>query len=255
MSLERFKEEVKGKGLAKSNRFIVEFGLPELIQKDMFNLEVVQLFCESASIPGVNIATQPNRSFGEQREIPYDRNFEPITMNFYVDSAMVIKDFFDNWVGSIINPTSRTINYYNQYTTDILISVLNNNNEQTYSIGLYEAYPKTIQAISLDNNNKDVMKVAVTFNYKHHSAVRLDTLGGDPELFNVYNINKRVPLNNIIPKNFYNAGSQWASTVPSEFLQNTISYAEQYADQLSVANALSQIQAQGIQTGLGSLLR
>lgn len=253
MSLERFKEEVKGRGLAKTNRFVVEFGLPQLVQKDMFNLEVVQLFCDSASIPGLNIATQPNRSFGEQREIPYDRNFEPITLNFYVDSRMVVKDFFDSWISSVINPKSRTINYYDEYTTDILISVLDNQDQQTYTIGMYEAYPKSIQAISLDNNNRDAMKIAVTFNYKYHLTVRLDVLDGDTALYDTFNINKRLPLNNEIPANYFNAGSQWATSVPSEYLQNTISYNEQYADQLSIANALSQIQSQGIQTGLGSL--
>lgn len=255
MSLERFKEEVKGRGLARTNRFIVEFGLPQLIQKDMFNLEVIQLFCETASIPGVNIATQPNRSFGEQREIPYDRTFEPITLNFYVDSAMVVKEFFDNWMSVIVNPGSRTLNYYEEYTTDILITVLNATNQQTYTIGLYEAYPKTIQSITLDHNNKDVMKLGVTFNYKYSSAVRLDTLGGDPELYNIYSINKRLPLNGLIPSNYLNAGNTWANGVPNEYLQNMLSYNEQYADQLSVANALSQIQSQGIETGLGSIFR
>lgn len=255
MSLQRFKEEVKARGLARNNRFIVEFGLPQLIQKDVFNLEIIQLFCESASIPGINIATQPNRSFGEQREIPYDRTFEPVTLNFFVDNAMTVKHFFDNWMGVIINPYSRTTNYYEQYTTNIIVTVLDMTERKTYKVVLYEAYPKTIQTVNLDNNNKDVMKLGVTFNYKYSLGARLDTLGGDSKIYNTYNINKKLPLNEAIPSNYFNAGSTWASSVPSEYLQNAISYNEKYADKLSVSNALAQIQRRGIETGIGSIFR
>lgn len=255
MSLQNFKEEVKGRGLARNNRFAVTFGLPQLIQKDMFNLQIIQLFCDGASIPGVNIATQPNRSFGEQREIPYDKTFEPITLDFYVDSAMVVKDFFDSWMNCIINPTSRTTNYYDDYITHITLSVLDTTNQHTHTTVLYEAYPKLVQPIRLDNNNRDVMKLAVTFNYKYHHSVRHDTLSGTPELYNIYNINKTLPLNGVIPSNYSNSGNTWATSVPTEYLQNALSYNEQFADKLSVANALAQIQSQGIETGLGSIFK
>jgi hypothetical protein len=253
MSLQRFKEEIKGRGLARTNKFIVEIGLPELIQKDMFNLEIVQLFCETASIPGVNIATQANRTFGEQREIPYDRNFEPFTLNFYVDHAMTVKSFFDNWLNSVIDPNSRTINYYEQYITDIKITVIGNNEDKIYTITLYEAYPKTIQSITLDQNSREAMKLGVTFNYKYSGVERYDILGGDPQLQNIFNFDKYEGLNGFLPFNYSNAGSQWASGVPSEYLQNALSFNEQYADQTSVSRALRQIQTQGIETALGSI--
>lgn len=254
MSLQRFKEEVKARGLAKNNRFLVDFRLPNLIQKDMFNLQIIHLFCESTSIPGINIATQPNRTFGEQREIPYDRNFDPVTLNFYVDQAMTVKYFFDTWMNCVINPISRTINYYDNYITDIDITVLDTNDDHIYQITLYEAYPKNIQSIALDQNGRDVMKLAVVFNYKYSSVQMYDTLGGDPNIQNIFNTNKNTPLNGVIPFDYANSGSVWASTVPSEYLQNAISFNEQYADQISAANAIAQIQSQGIQTGLGSLL-
>jgi hypothetical protein len=253
MSLQRFKEEVKGRGLARTNKFIIEFGLPKLIPKDVFKLEVVQLFCETASLPGINIATQANRTFGEQREIPYDRNFEPITLNFYVDHAMTVKSFFDSWLDTVINPVSRTINYYDNYITDVKITVIGGINENIYTMTLHEAYPKNIQAIALDQNARDAMKLGVVFNYKYSSVQRYDILGGDPELQNVFNTNKNEALNGFLPAAYSNAGSQWATAVPSEYLQNALSFNEQYADQTSVTAALRAMQTQGIQTGLGSV--
>ena len=253
MSLQRFKEEVKGHGLARTNRFIVGFGVPPLVQKDKYNLEMVQLFCETASIPGINIATQPNRSFGEQREIPYDRNFEPVTLNFYVDQAMTVKSFFDTWLDTVIDPRSRTINYYDEYVTDISITVVGLNDENIYTINLYEAYPKNIQSINLDQNNKDIMKLGVVFNYKYSRVQRYDILGGDPSLQNIFNSEKNIGLNGYLSPLYSNAGSVWATSVPAEYLQNAISFNEEYADQTSVAAALRLIQDQGIETGVGTM--
>jgi hypothetical protein len=151
--------------------------------------------------------------------MPYDRTFEPVTLDFYVDSAMIVKDFFDKWMDCVINPGSRTTNYYDEYVTYLTLTVLDPNNQQTHSTILYEAYPKTIQPIRLDNANRDVMKLAVTFNYKYHYSVKFDTLSGTPELYNIYNINKTTALNGIIPSNYLNAGSIWATSVPSEYMR------------------------------------
>ena len=255
MSLQRFKEEVKGRGLARTNRFVVEFGLPPLIQKDVYKLEMVQLFCETASIPGVNIATQPNRSFGEQREIPYDRNFDPVTLNFYVDQAMTVKAFFDSWLDAVIDPTSRTINYYDQYTTDLRITVLNTLSQNVYTVTMHEAYPKTIQSIALDHNSKDVMRLGVVFNYKYIDIERYDILGGDPDLQNIFNSQKNQAVNGVLSAEYSNGGSLWATSVPAEYLQNAISFNEQYADRVSVSKALQQIQAKGFEVGLGSIFK
>ena len=252
MSIEIFKEKVKKNGLAKTNRFILNFGLPQLMQKDMHDLEMVQMFCESISLPSINISSMPIRTFGEQREIPYDRTFEPLNAVFYVDRKMVVKDFFDLWMSSIYNPIDRTLNYYEQYTTDMTIFVLDSADNSTYTIKLYEIYPKSIGQVQLDNNSKDIMKLNVTFNYKYHTGSRLDLLSGQPEISNIYNINKVKGLNGIIPENYYNAGSPFANGVPNEYLTNYISYQEKYVDSLSVSNAINSINTQGIQTGLTS---
>lgn len=256
MSLQNFKEQVKAKGLARNNRFSISIGVPELLQNSRYsNLRLIQMYCETVNVPGLNIATQPNRSFGEQREIPYDRNFEPISMTFYVDTAMTVKTFFDAWMDCIIDPTSRTLNYYDLYIGNILVTIQDINDNKAYTLKLWEAYPKSVQAITLDNNGRDVIKLNVTFNYKYFTRENLDLLSGEPEIYNIFRTDKAEGLNNPIPSNYFNTGSTWATAVPSEYLQNALSYNEQFADKRSIANALAQIQSQGIQTGLGSIFK
>lgn len=251
MSLEKFVSTIKGKsGLARTNRFTVEFGLPSLMQKDKHDLRSLFLLCESVSLPSMNIATQGSRTFGEQREIPYDRNFESLNMTFYVDKNMEVKDFFNSWMHAIINPVSRTISYYDNYTTSLLVTVYDLKDKAVYDVGIYEAYPKSVGQIQLDNNSKDIMKLNVTFNYKYHLGARIDTVSGEPEIMNQYKLKQYEGLNGFIPNNYFNAGSALSSTVPEEYLVNFNTFQERYIDSVAMNNALSKLNSQGIDTGI-----
>ena len=151
------------KGMARTNRFTVEISAD---QSD--DAKLITLFCESVSLPGINIATTPHRVYGETREMAYERGFDPVNMTFYVDSNLQVKQFFDAWMGNIVDPFTRQMNYYKNYVKDIKISVYTvDETVAPYELTLYEAYPKTIGTVQLDNNSKDIMKLPVTFAYKY----------------------------------------------------------------------------------------
>lgn len=183
MSLNRFISEVKSRGLARINRYAVEFVIPG---GDGESTQLAQLFCETTSLPGMNIVTQPSRTYGEAREIPIgDRNFDVINMSFYVDADLKVKVLFDKWLNSIINPNTRHVSYYKDYITDIKISVVDVEpgsmtqadgrviaevDNKPYSVTLHEAYPKSISAIELNADGKGVMKLQVAFQYKYWTS-------------------------------------------------------------------------------------
>jgi hypothetical protein len=50
-----------------------------------------------------------------------------------------------------------------------------------YRTTLVDAFPKSIQSISIDNNSRDVMRLPVTFNYRYHYSTGLDELQEDSE--------------------------------------------------------------------------
>lgn len=162
-----FITQVKKRGLARSNRFSTIIPFPVGNSK-VGNLSM--LFCESASLPGISLSTTPQRINGESRELPYERIFDPVQLTFYVDADMTIKGAWDSWMDLIVNPYSRNIGYYRDYVKDILINVHTVDDDKPYSITLYEAYPKAIGAIQLDNNNKDIIKLSVTLSYKYWNA-------------------------------------------------------------------------------------
>jgi len=131
------------------------------------DLRKVLLYCDTINLPGQSFATAEAKTFGEIREMPYQRLFDPITMTFFVDNAMTVKLLFDSWLGAVINPQSRNINYYKDYISDIVISVQDINEKSRYELTAYQCYPKTVSAIQMDYASKDVMKLTVTMVAKY----------------------------------------------------------------------------------------
>lgn len=166
--IQEFVSQVKSGGMARTNRYAVLFTPPSGVSSA--SLQKILLFCDQVQLPGSNFSTVQNRTFGEFREVPYERIYDNITMSFYVDTEMKVKELFDNWQNLISNPQTRTYNYYNNYITNMVIEVQDINDKTRYSVTLWECYPKTISSIQLDYNSKDIMKISVGMQYKYWTA-------------------------------------------------------------------------------------
>lgn len=198
-SLSDFISEVKTRGLSRSNRFTVSLSLPRTLQARSAyggnNLSWILLFCDQTTLPGVNLSTTQSRTFGEYRELPYEKTYDPITLNFFVDKDMIVKKLFDDWVGSIQDPVLKTFSYYKDYTVEIDIDVQDLENNTRYKVKLEEAYPKTINAITLDYGSRDVMKLGVQFQYRSYRSALFNSPAG---------IDVSETQSNNLPADYYN---------------------------------------------------
>lgn len=165
-TLNEFISAVKSNGLMPTNRYKVTF-IPPVAATGNVELMTVMMYCEATTLPGVNISTTQARSYGELREIPYEKLFDNITLTFLVDTGMEVKYIFDDWIAAIQNPHTRQMGWYDNYITDLNITVQDKDDNDAYSITLYECYPKSISPITLDYNSKDIMKLQVSMNYKY----------------------------------------------------------------------------------------
>lgn len=166
-------------GLAKTNRYTISIATPETLSTQIsassgVNLQTVHLFCDQVQLPGLTVNTSQIKTFGEIREMPYEFNYDPIQMVFLVDRNMVVKSYFDQWILGIQNGDSRTFKYYKEYiapTLDIEVQDLSENTR--YVVTLYEAYPKTVSSVQMGYEQKDIMKLSVSMNYKYWRAYNL----------------------------------------------------------------------------------
>src|SRR5687768_10894904 len=144
---------VKMEGMARNSEFAVEVTLPKgMVDRFSFSskLRTILMFCDAANLPGINMSTTPNRTFGEVRETPYEKLFDNLALSFYVDNSMVVKSLFDEWFNLIQNTNSKTFSYYNDYITKIVITAFDMKSRPRYKMQLHEAYPKQMSSISLD---------------------------------------------------------------------------------------------------------
>lgn len=165
-------------GMARTNRYTISMATPNCISGNVsatgVNLQTVHLYCDQLQLPGLNVNTTQIKTFGEIREMPYEFNYDPIQMNFLVDRNMVVKSYFDQWIQGIQNSESRTFRYYKDYIAEsITIEVQDLSDNTRYLVILFEAYPKTVSAVQMGYEQKDIMKLSVSMNYKYWRAVNL----------------------------------------------------------------------------------
>jgi hypothetical protein len=248
--LKDFIANVKKSSLARTNRFTVMIGSSAAESETG---RIVQLFCEQAALPSISFASQPVRTFGDQREVVYDRNFELLNLTFLVDREMKVKDYFDQWCNRIVKPDTRTNGYYDDYVQKIEIYVQDTKDNNTYKCTVYEAYPKTVSAVTLDNNSKDVMKLQVSFAYRYHHNEVIAITKGESESKKLFGFDLPDPyqLSRELGGYVRGAINDATSSISDMYFSNFSQYQQNINDSLAVSRSLER---QGFSTGLGSLI-
>jgi hypothetical protein len=244
-SLNEFISKIKTESAARTNRFSV---LISNTGSSAYDTDLVQLYCEQASLPSITFASQPVRTYGEQREVVYDRNFETLTLNFIVDRQYKIKEFFDQWGKQIVDPITRLSGYYNDYTKSIIITTQDTQDNNTYECEIFEAYPKSIASIGLDHNSKDIVRLQVTFNYKYHiNRIILSSDGNSSEANKVFPLTIADPYSSIQAGSYLRDVVSNSMAIPDLYYENFQKYQENLNDKI----AISRIESSNIITGLG----
>lgn len=179
--INEFIAKIKTEGIAKTNRFKVRIPLTFMSNNEQ---DTIALFCDAVNLPGVSMQTTPHLFYGESREMPYGRLFDPVQLSFYVDSNLVVKRAFDVWFSQIQDPTTRTMGYYNHFVQPIDIEVYGADESETpiYTLTLHEAYPKAISSINLASESRELMKLQVGIQYKYYTTTETDTVEALPPL-------------------------------------------------------------------------
>ena len=200
-------------GIARTNHFSVELLLPQeltTITQISENIRTIQLFCDQTQLPGVSLGTAQVRSYGEFREVPYEKLYESVTMNFYVDKQLTVKYLFDSWMNLVQDTNLRTFSYPNTYMSNkINVIVEDAQGASRYIVTLHKCYPKAVAPIQLDYSSKDVMKLQVTFSYQYSTYDQKLRQGDDaasaiePTARQLPNYNYGYPSETVIPDNYF----------------------------------------------------
>jgi hypothetical protein len=186
-----------GTGLAKPCRYRVEFNLPAGFNADPslpgvntdsaasnirtkereYNQNgLVNVLCHTCSLPQRSLLTYEHKQLSAPYRVPYSQAYDPVTFSFYADSDYIVREYFDIWQNAVVNIGSNTINYYNEFTSDVNIYAINDAGEDTYYVTLFEAYPINIGIVDLSYSNMNATQtVTVTLSYKYWASSYNDT--------------------------------------------------------------------------------
>jgi hypothetical protein len=117
----------------------------------------------------MSISTKGLKLYGPayQRPISSEFNGEAINMTFYLDRDMKVKAFFDAWMFKTVNPNSFNVSYAKDYVSEIKISQLNENDNETYSVYLEDAFPRAMSLVDLSAGSvNQAGKLNMTFAYR-----------------------------------------------------------------------------------------
>jgi len=185
-SIDNLKSLISKKGgVAPSNRFNVIFTPPS---QSLLNLDPqaiigsvvsgnfspqnlindprdISILCQSVQLPGRNISTFDHQDYKQSNKFPYTFIDEDITITFLLTNDYYMRKMFDNWMSNIFSTDAYVVGYKKDYSVDVIIQQLDQNNTPVYGVKLEKAFPINMDAIELNQETQDLIRMSVTFAY------------------------------------------------------------------------------------------
>lgn len=167
----------KHKDFARTSKFEVRIAPPNGIA-DLATYDL-RFQCEATELPAYNINTVENRQYGVGLPVASAPvAFADITLTFICAGDMWEKKLFDKWINGVV-----PINNYNpRYKDDYISSKIEINqysgvatsdnpatqtSEKIYSAILFNAFPTSIGALTLNWADDGIHRLPVTFKYDY----------------------------------------------------------------------------------------
>lgn len=188
--IDKFLSLFNNGGPAMANRYKVEFHLPKGVpgsigvhersrqgnirsyEREFNGIGGVNIFCHTATMPQRNLLTSEHRQMNAPYRVPHSQSYEPVSFTFYADAKLSTRQYFDIWQQSVINIKNNTLNFYEEYKSDITISQLDREGNVTYAVKLYEAYPIIVTSVEYAYANSGLQNISVSITYKYWEQIK-----------------------------------------------------------------------------------
>lgn len=176
-SLDDFKGEVLGKGLAQENRFEVFIGIPPCISSYRSQMQGSLIRVESVQFPALQLFTKQRKTYGPGQNVPIAMDYggeQGVTVVFLLDRDMNTKKMFDAWMGCIVDLDSQTVAYPETYKTLLGIHQLDKTDGSVYEAIIQDCYPRVVSSMTGNMSAQGFQRVAVTFSYRKWSCKQVE---------------------------------------------------------------------------------
>jgi hypothetical protein len=176
-SIDDFLSEVK-KGVAKACNFTCQITSPSGVggQGDARSLEYRLI---SFDLSGRKAKIFPYEPYGPKRNVVYGQEFPSVSATFLCSPNYAEKEFFEKWqdaafgrarTSASTNQNSWSVNYYDTYVGTIIVNQLDDANEVKKTYQFREAFPISIETLTLDWNSDTILGLGVEFAYFRYTT-------------------------------------------------------------------------------------
>jgi hypothetical protein len=178
-----FIANLQAEGVAKTSHFQVTIPtIPGILSTQFPNYSRLLAFrCESAELPGRQLATQDTRIYGPVYKIPYQSLYQEVTLTFLETQDLFIRQFFEAWIDGVLESTTNLLNYFNTFVTDISITQFDvtrkTGEDSLHTIAkwsLLNAYPTNINQMPLAWSEDGFHRVTITLAYQYYEMSRFE---------------------------------------------------------------------------------
>jgi hypothetical protein len=133
------------------------------------------LQCESAELPGRTLMTQEAKVYGPTYKIPYQSQYNEMTLTFLCTNEFWERKLFDRWIEAIMPSDTNNMRYAKdeatRYMTPIKVIQYDDFIKQIYAIELIDAFPIGVSAQPLSWSEDGFHRLSVQFAYQRYKPV------------------------------------------------------------------------------------
>lgn len=167
-NLQDFKSTVFSKDLARANRFEIQITPPERIMGSNQGLSrTITLLAEDVMLPGIMVGTKPFRynNLNEQRAHLIDYMGDSVTFTFLCDTEWSIRNFLEEWMQKMIDPSRRYVEFPENYYSTIEITSLDKQDGELAGWKLLDAFPRSLAPAQFTSGSPDPVRQPCTFSF------------------------------------------------------------------------------------------
>lgn len=180
----------KHKDFSKASKFEAVIYPNNFLIATFPEVKDLRIQCESAELPGYSFDTVDGRIYGAPYAVAARPTFSDLRLTFICTGELWEKRIFDAWQEFIMPKTDFFPRYQEEYVTTIQViqylettsdnvmnqtpsgDVLNRNAKPNFAYGamFYEAFPYTVEPITLSWADDNVNRLTVGFKYRRWAS-------------------------------------------------------------------------------------
>lgn len=165
-------QAINRSGVAYSNRYELMFGIPSVFPSgNPAELKNLTVRCDAITVPGRGFSTTPYRFYGPARNMPYEPIYSgEINISVILSADLRERKFFEDWMNFVCSRDNFKFGYYDDYITDLEITVFGKDEAPTHKFFVEEVYPKSIGDLQMGyDKDNDYLRQDITLSFRKYT--------------------------------------------------------------------------------------